>query len=115
VNLQTYDHLIFDKEAKTIQWKKRQHFQQMGLFQLEVNMQENENQSILIFFYKAQVQVDKDPRHKTRCTESNSVRKSLEGMCNGEYFLNAADWTPWVPQLVGNLGPCIQVGKESAG
>jgi len=28
----------FDKEAKTIQWKKRQHFQQMVLVQLAVCM-----------------------------------------------------------------------------
>jgi hypothetical protein len=34
----TYGHLIFDKGAKTIQWKKRQHFQQTVLFQPEVNM-----------------------------------------------------------------------------
>ena len=29
-----YGHLIFDKGAKTIQWKKGQHFQQMVLVQL---------------------------------------------------------------------------------
>ena len=34
----TYDHLIFDKGAKTIKWKKRQHFQQMVLAQLAVIM-----------------------------------------------------------------------------
>jgi hypothetical protein len=33
-----YGHLIFDKVAKTIQWKKRQHFQQMMLAQLTVSM-----------------------------------------------------------------------------
>jgi hypothetical protein len=33
----TYGHLIFDKGAKTIQWK-RQHFQQMVLAQLVVIM-----------------------------------------------------------------------------
>jgi hypothetical protein len=31
MNPHTYSHLIFDKGAKTIQWKKRQHFQQMVL------------------------------------------------------------------------------------
>jgi hypothetical protein len=30
--------MIFDKEAKTMQWKKRQHFQQMVLVQLSVSM-----------------------------------------------------------------------------
>jgi hypothetical protein len=34
----TYGHLISDKEAKTIQWKKRQHFQQMVLAQMAVIM-----------------------------------------------------------------------------
>jgi hypothetical protein len=29
MNPHTYSHLIIDKEAKTIQWKKGQHFQQM--------------------------------------------------------------------------------------
>jgi hypothetical protein len=29
VNPHTYRYLIFDKEAKTIQWKKRKHLQQM--------------------------------------------------------------------------------------
>ena len=38
MNPHTYDHLIFAKGAKTIQWEKRQHFQQMVLVQLEVSM-----------------------------------------------------------------------------
>jgi hypothetical protein len=42
MNANIYCHLIFDKGAKTIQWwkkkrkRKRQHFQQMVLAQLEV-------------------------------------------------------------------------------
>jgi hypothetical protein len=36
MNPHTYGHLIFDKGAKTIQGKKRQHFQQLVLAQLEV-------------------------------------------------------------------------------
>jgi hypothetical protein len=36
MNPHTYDHLIFDKGAKRVQWKKRQHFQQMVLAQLAV-------------------------------------------------------------------------------
>ena len=38
MNPHTYDHLIFDKGAKTIQWEKKQHFQQMVLAQLAVFM-----------------------------------------------------------------------------
>ena len=37
-NPHTYGHPIFDKGAKTIQWEKRQHFQQMVLAQLAVIM-----------------------------------------------------------------------------
>jgi hypothetical protein len=38
MNPHTYGHLIFDKGAKTIQWKKRHHFQQMVLAELAVIM-----------------------------------------------------------------------------
>jgi hypothetical protein len=37
MNPHTYGHLIFEKGAKTIQWKK-EHFQQMVLAQLVVSM-----------------------------------------------------------------------------
>jgi hypothetical protein len=36
MNPHTYGHFIFEKGAKTIQKKKRQHFQQMVLAQLAV-------------------------------------------------------------------------------
>jgi hypothetical protein len=38
MNPHIYGHLVFDKGGKTIQWEKRQHFQQMVLAQLEVIM-----------------------------------------------------------------------------
>jgi hypothetical protein len=38
MNPHTYGHLIFDKRAKTIQWKKRQHFKQMVLVQMAVSV-----------------------------------------------------------------------------
>jgi hypothetical protein len=43
MNPHTYGHLIVDKGAKTMQWKKRQHFQQMVLAQLVVIMEKNAN------------------------------------------------------------------------
>jgi hypothetical protein len=43
MNSHTYGYLIFDKGAKNIQWGKRQHFQQIALVQLVVNMKKNEN------------------------------------------------------------------------
>jgi hypothetical protein len=38
MNPYTYGHLVFDKGAKTIQWGRRQHFQQMMLAHLAVGM-----------------------------------------------------------------------------
>jgi hypothetical protein len=38
MNPHTYGHLIFGKGSKIIQWKKRQHVQQMVLAQLVVIM-----------------------------------------------------------------------------
>jgi hypothetical protein len=43
MNPHTYGHLIIDKGAKIIQWKKRQHVQQMVLAQLAVTMSKNSN------------------------------------------------------------------------
>ena len=43
----------------------------MVLVQLALSMQKNANQSFLISLYKAQVQLDQRPSHKTRYTESN--------------------------------------------
>ena len=48
-----------------------EHFQQMLLVQLAVCMQKNANRSILISFYKAQIQMDQGPPHKPRYTEFN--------------------------------------------
>ena len=67
----TYDHLIFDKGAKTIQWKKIQPSQQMELGKLSVSMQKNAINPFLSFLYKTQVPVDNAPPHKTRYTETN--------------------------------------------
>jgi hypothetical protein len=36
MNQNTYVHFIFDKEAKTIQWKIKQQFQQMAMVQMAV-------------------------------------------------------------------------------
>jgi hypothetical protein len=38
MNLHIYGHVIFEKGAQTIQWKKRQHFQHMVMVQLEVSL-----------------------------------------------------------------------------
>jgi hypothetical protein len=51
----TYRQLNFDKEAKTIQWKKRKHLQQIVLVKLVVCMQRNANWYVFIILYKGQV------------------------------------------------------------
>jgi hypothetical protein len=72
MNTHTYGHLIFDKEAKTIQWgEKRQHFQQMVMFQLVVSM------------YKVQAQVNQGLPYKTRYIYSNRKENGEEPQAHG--------------------------------
>jgi hypothetical protein len=61
MNPHTYGHLIFDKEAKTIQWKKDIILNRSC--QQAVRLLKNANQPILISLYKTQVQVDQGPPH----------------------------------------------------
>jgi hypothetical protein len=63
--------------------RKRQHFQQMGLVQLAISIQENENQSILISLSKAQVQVNQGHPHKTRYTENIRRENGEESQTHG--------------------------------
>jgi hypothetical protein len=88
MNPHIYGHLIFEKGAKTIQWKKESIFLLYIFFiyisnvipkvpytlasfiQLAVSMYKNANRPILSCLYKAQVQVDQGTPHKTRDTET---------------------------------------------
>ena len=79
----TYGHLIFEKELKPSSGGGKQHFQQMVLVQLSVNTQKNANWPILISLYKAQVQVDRGPPHKTIYTESNKRENGEEPRTHG--------------------------------
>jgi hypothetical protein len=78
MNPKTYGHLIFDKGGNYIQWEKNQGFQQMVVVQLDVSMYKNTNGPILISSYKAQVQVDQGPPHKTRYNEANRRESGKE-------------------------------------
>jgi hypothetical protein len=64
MNLHTYGHLIFDKGGKTIQWKKDS---------ISTNGAGSACRKCKLTLsyplYKAQVQVDQGPPHKTRYTE----------------------------------------------
>jgi hypothetical protein len=78
----THDHLIFDKGAKTIQWEKRQHFQQMVLAQLEVIM--------LSPCTKVKSTCIKELHIKPETLKriEEKVGKSLKDMVTGDKFLN---------------------------
>ena len=62
----------------------------MVLVQLEVSRQKNTNRSILISLYKAQLQVDQGPPHKSDMLKliEKKLGKTLEHMGTGEKFLN---------------------------
>ena len=115
MNSHTYGHLIFDKGAKSIQQKKRQHFQQMVLVQLVVSMQKNAISPILNSLYKAQVQLDQGPPQKTRYTETNRRESEKEPQiheCKG-IFPNRAlmAYTPRshkIAKLLKDKGHCQQ-------
>jgi hypothetical protein len=84
MNPHTYGHLIFDKGAKTFQWKKRQHFQQNGAGSIGgQHVEKNASHPILISLYKAQVQVDQGPLHKTRDTETYRGESGEEPQTHG--------------------------------
>ena len=90
MNQHSYVHLIFDKGAQTIQWKKRQLLQQMVLVLLVNSMQKNANRSILMSLYSSQVQVDKDLHIKPDTLKllEKELGKRLEHMGTGEILLN---------------------------
>ena len=64
-----YDHLTFDKGAKTIQWKKDSILKN-GASSTDGQHQKNANVPILISFYKAEVDMDQGPPHRTRYTHT---------------------------------------------
>jgi hypothetical protein len=62
--------LIFDKGAKTIQWKKKTAFSTNGAGSTGGQHVEK-CKSTYSHLYKAQVHVDQGPLHKTRYTETS--------------------------------------------
>jgi hypothetical protein len=69
--------LIFDKGAKTIQWKKTA-FSTNGAGTTGSQHVKNANQSILILLCKAEVQMYQGPPRKTRYTETNRKESGEE-------------------------------------
>jgi hypothetical protein len=76
MNQHTYGHLIFDKGAKTIQWKKTA-FSKTDASSTGGEYVEECKLTHRISLHKAQVQVDQGPQHKTRYNETNR-RESQE-------------------------------------
>jgi hypothetical protein len=79
----TYGHLIFDKGAKTIQWKKKAAFSTNGAGSNGGQHVEECELIHLISLYKAQVQVDQGPPHKIRYTETNRKESGEEPQAHG--------------------------------
>jgi hypothetical protein len=82
--------LIFDKGAKTIQWKKRQLFQQLVLAQLEVSMYKNVNQPPFISCTKLKSKWIKDTHMKPDKLKlkKEKVGKRLKHIGTGDNLLN---------------------------
>jgi hypothetical protein len=61
----------------------------MVLAELAVSMKKNAHQTVLTSLYKAQVEVDQEPPHKTRDTESyrGESGDNLKHMGTGKKFL----------------------------
>ena len=83
MNPHTYGHLIFDKGAKTIQWKKDSIFNKWCWRNCWLTCRRMHNWSILISLYKAQVQVDQGPPHKTRYIDSNRRESGEKSRTHG--------------------------------
>jgi hypothetical protein len=63
--------LIFDKDAKNIQWKKEITFNKWCWSNWLSLCRRIKIDPLFVTLYKGQVQVDQGPQHKTRYTESN--------------------------------------------
>jgi hypothetical protein len=57
----SYVHLIFDKSAKNISWRKNQPLQQMLLGKLDICLQKTETRSMSFILYKYQFKMAKGP------------------------------------------------------
>ena len=67
----TYEHLIFDKEAKNVQWTKESIFNKCCWHNWMAALWKNANKSISIALHKIQVQVDQRPQHKSSYTKTD--------------------------------------------
>ena len=80
INPQNSGHLMFDKGAKAIQWGRGGG--EVSIFH-KCFWKKKANQSILISLYKAEVQVDRGPPHKTTYTETNGKESREDPRAHG--------------------------------
>jgi hypothetical protein len=76
MNPHTDGHLTFDKGAKTIEWKKYSIFNKWCLFNWWLACRRIQTNSFLSPCTKFKSQVDKGPSHKTRYTETNTLKST---------------------------------------
>jgi len=76
-NPDTHGYLIFDKEAKTIQWKKNQHFNIWCRFHWQLSCRRMQIHLFLSLWTKLKSNVDQGPPHKHKEDESNG-RESVK-------------------------------------
>jgi hypothetical protein len=90
MNPHTYDHLIFDKEAKTTQWKKDCIFNKWSCFNWQLACRNKQIKPFLHPCTKFKSEWIKDLHIKPDMLKlkEEKVGKSLEHMGTGEIFLN---------------------------
>jgi hypothetical protein len=90
MNPHTYDHLIFDKGAKTFQWKKDSIFNKWCWFNWWSACRRKQNDLLLSPSTKFKYKWIKDLHIKPDTLKliEETVRKTLKYMGTGEIFLN---------------------------
>jgi hypothetical protein len=90
MNPHTYDHLIFDKRAKTIQWKKDSIFNKWCWFNWWLTCRRMQIDPFLTICTKFKPKWIKDPHIKPDMMNlmEEKVGKSLEHVATGEKALN---------------------------
>ena len=106
MNPHTYSHLIFDKGAKTIQWKKDSIFNKWGWFNWRSACRRMQIDPFLSSYIKLKYKWIKDLHIKpdTLNLIEEKVGKSLKHMGTGENFLNR---TPMAYALKSRIDSCF--------
>jgi hypothetical protein len=90
MNPHTYDHLIFDKGAKTTQWKKDSIFNQWCWFNWQLACRRKQSNRFVspCTMLKSKWLKDSYIKPDTLKLIEKNMGKILEHVCTGEIFLN---------------------------